>query len=523
MIKEVVQKGTGWYETQYTGVDAHLFGVLAVDLGASNGRVVLGEFTGERLRLRELRRFPNRPVHEQQAVHWNVRALFEEVLAGLAEAAVSAPDLRAVAIDSWAVDFGLVDRRGALLAEPRHYRDPRHAEAMEDVLGRLERSALFARTGVQIQPINTLFQLFGMRRVEPGVLDAADKLLLIPDLLNYWLTGVQRAEFTNATTTQMLHPATGDWHVELLAELGLPVRVLPPVAQPGAVLGPLRSGWFEPSPALGNVQVVHTASHDTAAAVISVPRRHSRFAYISSGTWSLLGTVVPAPVIDKRTEEWNFTNEGGVGNYRLLKNVMGLWLLQETQRILSEKGLPADVGTLLSAARAAPPFTCLFDPDDPRLFNPVDMVEAIGQICAESGQRRPANEGVLARGILESLALKYRMVLEQLETVVGTHFSELHIVGGGSHNELLNQFTADSTGRTVIAGPAEASAMGNVLVQLLALGELSSADEMGDIVRRSVETRVYFPADGEAYAQAYGYFQGLLKQREKRGNGDGSV
>lgn len=493
-----------------------MLNLVAVDLGASSGRVMQAGFTGDQLTLREVRRFPNSPTYVFDRMYWNAYGLLDQIKQGIMATAAAVGVVDSIGVDSWAVDFGLVDKRGVLLDAPRHYRDARNPAAMQAVLRQVGAASLFDRTGIQLLPFNTLFQLWAMQEDNPALLAHADTLLLMPDLLNYFLTGEAQAEFTNATTTQMLDAQSASWDTQLLTQLHLPTGLLPPIAQPGTVLGRLNDLELLAHAGLANTQVVHTTSHDTAAAVVSVPAEQQECVYISSGTWSLLGTLVQRPILNDVARTFNFTNEGGVGNYRLLKNVMGLWLLQETQRNLQNVGEPADIQRLLHGARLASRFTALFNPDDPRLLQPGDMPAAIRQMCVETGQRPPQTTGELVRGILESLALKYRMVLEQLEVLTDRRYQVIHVVGGGSQNELLCQFTANATGRTVIAGPVEASAIGNVLVQLVALGELSTGPEMLELVRRSAQPVPYVPRDKELWDQAYRLFGRLtLRQMEK--------
>lgn len=471
-------------------------------------------FSGDELRLQEVHRFQNHPTFLFNRMHWNIYSLWDEVKLGIAETARTFGDIRALAIDSWAVDYGLVDRRGHLLDLPRHYRDPRNVTAMNDVIQKIGTANLFQRTGLQLLPINTLFQLYALAQDNPELLSTANSMLLIPDLLNYFLTGQIRAEFTNATTTQMCDPRSGDWDTELLMTLGLPRDLCPAIVQPATVLGPLSDTELLRHPGLALTAVVHTASHDTASAVMSIPAASGQYAYISSGTWSLLGTVVPSPVLTEEAQSFNFTNEGGLQNFRLLKNVMGLWLVQETQRALAARGEAADIECLVLQAEVAPQFGFLFDPDDPRLLQPSDMPAALREICRDTGQSPPADTGTLVRGILESLALKYRAVLEELETITGITYDVIHIVGGGSQNRLLNQFTADATNRRVVAGPLEASSMGNVLVQLLAIGELKSSSEIRDLVLRSARTVPFTPRARECWDTAYGRFRAIAAKQQ---------
>ncbi len=495
-----------------------MLNLLSIDLGASSGRVMRAGFDGNVLNLKVVHRFNNQPLYVSNKVCWNIYSIFQEIKSGIAEAARAYGAIRALAVDSWAVDFGLLDVKGNLISLPRHYRDPRNAHAMERVVSRIGKETLFQRTGIQLMPINTLFQLFACHEEDLQLLITADKLLLIPDLVNFFLTGECRAEFTNATTTQFLRADNGTWDSDLLLQLELPHHLLPMIVQPGTILGPLNDNELLQSTSLTSTEVLHTASHDTAAAVMSVPHTEESYVYICSGTWSLIGTTLQKPLVNEHTRACNFTNEGGYGNYRLLKNVMGLWLFQETLRTLKAEGKSSDMDTLLLQARSAPAFSFLFDLDDPRLLQP-GVPQTIRQICRETGQSVPKDWASLIRGIFESLALKYRSVLEQLEMVTGKSYNSIHVVGGGTQNSLLSQFTANATRKTVMAGPVEASAMGNALVQLLALGEVKSGSDMNEIVRNSVTPVLFTPSETKKWDFAYETFQGIVRKQSSSYSG----
>ncbi|WP_081412170.1 rhamnulokinase [Alicyclobacillus herbarius] len=465
---------------------------FAADLGASNGRTVLGEFDGKVLSLRELTRFANHPVTLGDTVYWDFPRLFHEVWQGLLKTRLTG-GVRTLGIDTWAVDFGLLDKHGELLANPRHYRNPHFAQAMTRVLAHTSRQELFQRTGIQILPINTIFQLAYLAIERPQLLAASQHAVLLPDLFTYYLTGELASEFTNATTTQLLRQGTAMWDAELLKAVGLPSGLFPPVVHPLHRLGQLRSELREQ---LGTdtIEVVNVAEHDTASAILALPCESENVAYISSGTWSLVGTLVGRPLITEQTERFNFTNEGGVGNYRLLKNVMGLWLLQEVRRIWQTEGREVSFAEMAALAETAPPMTCVINPDADVFLAPDHMVRAIRAYAVQSGQQPPATEAALLRCILESLALKYRYVLEHLEQVTGRRFDAIHVVGGGVHNATLCQWTADATGKTVIAGPAEATVVGNLCAQLVADEELSGLNEVPALIQRSFQQTIYTPS-----------------------------
>jgi len=484
---------------------------LAVDLGAESGRVLLGNFDGERASLKEVHRFPNGPVSLPDGLYWDILGLFTEIRRGLAKALGDSQGPESLGVDSWAVDFALLDRTGALLSNPRHYRDPRTDGVMERAFERVSRTEIYRTTGIQLLQINTLFQLLSMREQDSPLLEAAEHLLLVPDLLGYWLTGEKSCEFTNATTTQLCDRGGGTWARDLVVKMGLPSQILPPLISPGTDLGPLTPRVAADLGATGDLRVVAVASHDTASAVAAVPARGSNFAYVSSGTWSLVGLETPDPIVTQEALEANFTNEGGVGGRtRFLKNVMGLWLLQECRRHWAKRVKEYSYGELESLARRAPAFGPLVDPDNQAFLSPGDMPARIRSFCAETGQEPPREPGEYARCVFESLALRYRRVIAQAEGLSGQRVDVVHIVGGGARNALLCQLTADATGLPVVAGPVEATAMGNVMVQALARGRVGSLEEIRAVVRNSVEPRVYEPHDGSGWAEVQERFGGVL-------------
>jgi Sugar (pentulose and hexulose) kinases len=452
----------------------------AVDLGASNGRVMVAEVAGDRVTLTEAHRFPNRPVRVHRTLHWDILALYQGVLDGLRRAG----PVDSIGIDSWAVDYGLLDRSGRLIRNPVHYRDSRTDGIMEQVNRELGADALYRINGLQFLPFNTIYQLVAeYRDGDPG----AHTLLLIPDLLGYWLTGSVGAEVTNASTTGLYDVTTGTWSAELASRLGIPAHILPALRHPGARLGTLLPGVAEETGLPGTTPVVAVGSHDTASAVAAVPAATDRFAYISSGTWSLVGLELPAPVLTEESRRANFTNEGGLdGTTRYLRNVMGLWLLQECMREWSVTDLPA----LLDAAAQAPPFACLVDPDDPVFLPPGDMPGRIAAYCERTGQPAPANRAQTVRCVLESLALAYRRAVRDAVRLSGREAEVIHVVGGGSRNALLCQMTADATGLPVLAGPVEAAALGNALLQARAQGVIT---DIRAVVRASEPITRYEP------------------------------
>ena len=480
---------------------------LAFDLGAESGRAMLGRLHSGLLDVTEIHRFANEPVRQNGSLHWDVLRLWLEVKRGLERG--SSSGVESVGVDAWGCDYALVGERGVLLENPYHYRDKRTDGIMEAVFERVTPEEIYSITGIQFLPFNTLYQLYAACQATPRLIDAAVTLVTIPDLVNYWLTGEMTAEFTNATTTQFVDPRSRSWATDLLHELDLPTRLLPRVVEPGTLVG--RIGSDAPAPMAGT-PVVAPACHDTGSAVAAV-RADKERAFLSSGTWSLLGTELPAPVITPQARELNFTNEGGVcGTTRLLKNIAGLWLLQACRRSWAEQGQQFGYEELLAGAgdeRHA--FRSLFNPDHPTFLHPRCMVAAIAAYCRDTGQPEPDGPPGYARAILESLAFKYRVVLESLERLTCVPITEIRIVGGGSRNNLLNQFTADATGRVVVAGPAEASALGNIAMQMVATGAVESLAEARLIIERSFPVVRFEPAAKDRWDAHYRRFHAYLE------------
>ncbi len=472
--------------------------VAAVDLGASSGRVMVAEVGAGRVELTEVHRFPNRPVRVGGTLHWDVLGLYAGVLDGLRAAGRLGP-LDAIGIDSWAVDFGLLDDDGALLGNPVHYRDARHETAVADVHAVVGAEELYRVTGLQHLPFNTVFQLAALRGT--ARFGAARRLLLVPDLLAHWLTGAVGAEVTNASTTGLLDATTREWAEDLVDRLGLPWGLLPPIRQPGERLGEL-TAEVRAGTGLGAVPVIAVGSHDTASAVVGVPAASDRFAYVSCGTWSLVGVELDAPVLGEESRAAGFTNELGVdGTVRYLRNVMGLWLLQESLRTWAAAGLPADLAELLAAAARVPAFTAVVDPDDPRFLPPGDMPARIAEVCRGTGQTPPQSQAETVRCILDSLALAYRRTVRRAAELSGREVDVVHLVGGGARNTLLCRLTADVCGVPVLAGPVEAAALGNALVQARALGGVDGGlAELRSLLRATQEVVEYRPAAGASAA-----------------------
>ncbi len=481
---------------------------LAFDLGAESGRAILGSVSEEALALEELHRFPNIPVRLPTGLYWDTLRLFHEILQGLSLAARERKlRLAGVGIDTWGVDFALLGADGALVDNPRHYRDARNNGMLERTFAVVPREEIFAQTGIQFMQLNTLYQLHAMKLADAPPLRVARTFLMMPDLFNYWLTGVMRSELTDASTTQFYNPVKKRWAFELLEALGLPTDILPEIVPPGTLLGPLLPHVAEQTGA-GEVPVYATCCHDTASAVAAVPAEGDGWCYISSGTWSLMGVELAEPVINARSLELNFTNEiGAAGAVRFLKNIAGMWLLQECRRAWALEGRDYSYEELARMAAAAPPFAALIDPD--AFLLPGRMPEKIAEFCRRTGQKPPAEPGSICRTILESLALRYRQVLESLESLLGRRLEPIHIVGGGSRNQVLNRFVADATGRPVVAGPSEATAAGNLIVQAIGAGLLSGVAQARRLIRRSFPVTVIQPDPQADWDRAYQRFCAL--------------
>ena len=472
--------------------------VAAVDLGASSGRVLLARFDGQAVSLEEVHRFPNMPVTEQGHRFWNFPALWDETLAGLRKARRAAGTLDSIGIDTWGVDYGLVDEQGALLRQPYQYRDHRTDGVMEQVFIRIPRHVLYARTGIQFLPFNTLYQLYAHEQEQPGELARAHRLLLIPDLLQSKISGEQVSERTNASTTQCWDPIAGTWATDLLSRLNIPTSLLPPVVEAGTVVGNVLPQWHSD---LGAARVIAPATHDTGSAVAAVPASGTgAWGYISSGTWSLVGMELARPLMTAEALAANGTNEGGVfGTTRFLKNVMGLWLLQECQKQWERSGYAVDYDALLAEMDGVPPFSAVIDPDDPSFLAPADMPATINVSLVERGQAPLQSPAAFARCILESLVLRYREVFQQIGTLTGVQIARVHVLGGGARNARLNQWLADALGLPIIAGPYEATALGNALMQLVGLGDLHSLSEVR-AVARNLPTQLFSPRASHAAA-----------------------
>ncbi len=481
----------------------------AVDLGAESGRVLAGKLTDGKFELEELHRFPNGPIRIGEHIYWDVLRLWTEVKNGLALAVQKfGSQVVSVGVDTWGVDYALLDENDELVGNPYHYRDKRTEGMFEVAFQKVPRDEIYLRTGIQFMRLNTLYQLFSMVVQKSPQLKIAKTLLMMPDLFHFWLSGEKVNEFTEATTTQFYDPIKRDWAKSMLRKLGIPTRILNcPIVPAGTVLGELRRNVADEVRATHQIKVVAPASHDTASAVAATPLSDENAAYISSGTWSLVGMEIREPIITDKSLGYNFTNEGGVyGTFRFLRNVTGMWLVAECRRIWAREGNEFTYEQLTQMAAGAQPFKCFVDPDDPRFLAPENMLEAIKSYCRDTNQPEPDNVGEFVRCCLEGLAIKYRWVIERLEELTGKTVSTIHIVGGGSQNWLLNQFTADATGKPVQAGPVESTATGNALVQAIALGYLGSHADLREVVRNSFDLRTFEPKPDERWQQAYEKF-----------------
>ena len=485
---------------------------LAFDLGAESGRAVLGWLRNDRIELQEIHRFPNGPVKLGDSLYWNVLRLWEEMKHALALASKQAGDsLISLGVDTWGVDFGLLDINDNLIGNPFHYRDHRTDGILDTISNSISRSEIYQQTGIQIMAINSLYQLVSMAQAKSPQLAAASTFLNMPDLFNFWFSGVKASEYTVATTTQCYNPTAGNWAWELLNKFQIPTNIFRDIVAPGTILGRIRPNIADEIGSR-NLDVIAVASHDTQAAIAAIPTGTEEYIYLSSGTWSLMGIEVEQPIISDASQAFDLTNEGGYGGkFCLLKNILGLWLLQECRREWARNGREHSYDELTRLAASAAPLKSFVDPTDPVFLAPGDMVIRLQTYCRTTGQPVPEGFAEIVRCILESLALEYRHVVEQISRLSGLSLPVIHIIGGGSRNQLLNQFTANATRRKVVAGPVEATALGNILVQSIAAGQVASLAEGRSLVGRSVETRVYEPADPDPWGQAYERYVKLRK------------
>lgn len=472
---------------------------LAIDLGAESGRAIVGSITDNHLVIEETHRFPNHPVVLPSGLHWDVLRLWSDIKTGIGISSQKfSKKINSIALDTWGVDFALLDHQNVLLSNPYHYRDHRTDGMLEEAFQRLSREKIYETTGIQFIKLNTLYQLLSMVISNSPIIHVSDCMLNMPDLFNYWLCGSKQSEFTIATTTQCLNPSSKEWAYELLERLEIPTHIFKDIVQPGTILGPIWPSLAEETN-LYRIPIVAPACHDTGSAVVAIPAENEQFAWISSGTWSVMGVLSSDAIINEKSLAYNFTNEGGaLGTWRFSKNIMGLWLVQECKR---EWGMTYD--EITSLAREAQGFKSVIDVDEEVFMHPGEMPEKIKQICINTHQPVPETPGEIIRVVLESLALKYRLVLTQLESLVGYTLDPIHIIGGGTKNTLLNQLTADATGRRVITGPIEATAIGNVIMQAIALGQIDSLSDARSLIRASFNVEEYHPNHDPRWDELY--------------------
>lgn len=483
--------------------------VLAFDLGASSGRAITATIDGGKIKLNEVHRFSNNGVNVNGTLYWDILYLFNEIKQGIVQAKLNG-GFDAIGIDTWGVDFGLIDAHGDLIGNPVHYRDGRTDNIPEEVYKTVKKSELYKKTGISVNNFNSLFQLYYLAKNRPDILDRTDKMLFIPDLLNYFLTGVKKSEYTIASTSQMLDPYIRNWDKELLSQLGINTNILCDIVQPGTIIGNL-SGEICEELEVDSIPVIAVGAHDTASAVVSVPATEKEFVYISCGTWSLFGTELAEPNVSEKAFESAYTNEGGCGKtIRFLTNIMGLWLIQESRRAWKKQGYDLSFYDLEQAARKCSPMKCFINPDSPEFAKPGNMPKHIQEFCKRTGQYVPQTIGEIVRCIYESLAMKYRYAYFNLKDITGKGLGCINIVGGGTKDPFLCQMTADACNVKVMAGPIEATAMGNIALQLISLGEIDSIAQAREIIHNSFEVKEYIQQNPGEWDKAYETFKQIL-------------
>ncbi|MCD8390851.1 MAG: rhamnulokinase [Firmicutes bacterium] len=487
---------------------------LAFDFGASSGRAMLATFDGEKITLEEKHRFSNDPVNINGNLHWDVLRLFFEIKQGILKCANSGDrDIDCIGIDTWAVDYGLLDKDDKLLGNPYNYRDTRTEGMYEEAFKRVSKEDIYKETGIAFNWFNTIFQLLSAKLSDDVTLKEAKTLLMMPDLFNFFLTGVKKTEYTNASTTQLYNSEKYEWSYDLMDKMGIPKDIFTDVVMPGTVIGNVKPELAEEL-GIKEVPVVAVASHDTGSAVVSVPVPHQDdFIYISSGTWSLIGVELQKPQISDMGLQHNFTNEGGINKtIRFLKNIMGLWLIQESKRQWAREGEELSFDELERQANEAEPFASLIDPDYHEFQTPGNMPQRIKDYCKRTGQKVPETKGEVVRCIAQSLGFRYRATVEGMEEVTGNKYNVINIVGGGIKDKMICQFTANATKRRVSTGPVEATSIGNVIVQAMAMGAIKDLDEGRQVVKNSFDIKVYEPQDSDAWDAAYETWKEIIKK-----------
>ncbi|MBO8130041.1 MAG: rhamnulokinase [Candidatus Marinimicrobia bacterium] len=484
--------------------------LLAIDLGAESGRAFLGKLENEKVEFKEIHRFQNRTYRIRDGLHWNIYNLYDEILNAIQicyEKEKIIPD--SVGIDTWGVDYGLINKAGYLIGLPYSYRDPRTNNIVEDLSKIIPKQKLYEHTGIQIMQLNTIFQLYAEKKNHPELFNEVEKLLFIPDLLYYFLTGEKITEFSFATTSQLFNPRKFNWEEEIFKTVDIPVEIMNKVIDSGSIIGEIPSSLLIDKTIDKKILAVAVATHDTGSAIAAIPGKGNDWAYISSGTWSLVGIESKTPIINELSYKYNFTNEGGVERtYRFLKNVVGLWLLQECKRKWKQYSYPE----LVEMAKNASFLVSFIDPDASDFFNPEDMPEAIVSFCRKTGQTIPSSYGDIVQIILQSLALKYRFVIDSIEKITGVKIEKIYITGGGINNTLLNQYVANATGREIIITTSEGSSLGNIMVQAMALGEVKFLSEIRKIIKNSIEMKIYEPKNASQWQEAYIKFEKLLRE-----------
>lgn len=485
--------------------------VLAFDFGASSGRAMIGAFDGENIQLEEIHRFSNDPVSLNGTLYWDVLRLFYEIKQGMLKAH-NGGGFDSIGIDTWGVDFGLLDSQGNIMENPIHYRDKRTVGMIEESFKYIDKDRLYNITGNQFMELNTLFQLVALLKYRPHMLERADKILLMPDLLAYMLTGVMSTDYTVASTTQLLDAQSRDWSPEVFDKLGIPKRLFTGIVKPGNIKGKLSDSICEEL-GVPKVDVISVASHDTKSAVAAVPAEQKDFIFISCGTWSMFGTVLDSSVINEKTMRYNLTNEGGYNNCTtFMKNIVGLWLIQESRRQWQREGRDFSFAQLEKMALESEPFACFIDPDAPEFVAQGNLPRRIRAFCERTNQKVPETVGAVVRCIYESLAMKYRYAFEQIRDCTGKTYSAIHMVGGGTKDTLLCRMAANACNCKVVAGPIEATVLGNIAVQLIAGGDISGIEEARRIIARSQKLLEYQPAEGEVWNEPYLRFVKFVKE-----------
>lgn len=477
---------------------------LAIDLGATSGRSIIGRVSGGKIEMKELTRFDNTIKKIRDHYYWNIFDLYEHIKNALVKCAKDGIKIDSIGIDTWGVDFAMIGEDGSVMGLPYAYRDPHTENSPKEYFERImPRSEVYGLTGIQVMNFNSLYQLYALVQESSSVLKAADKLLFMPDALSYLLTGKMVTEYTIASTSQILNPKTKQMENALLEPIGLSTDLFSDIVMPGAVIGYLTDDIAEET-GVGRVPVVAVAGHDTASAVAAVPAKNEKFAYLSSGTWSLMGIETQSPIINEKSMKLNFTNEGGInGTTRFLKNITGMWILEQCRKEWEKDGVHYTYPQLVEMAQSVAPFRSMIDPDDTSFANPASMTAVIHAYCEKTGQPKPQTHAEIVRTIFESLALKYRAVLEMLRSVAPFEIERLHVIGGGSQNALLNQFTANAVGIPVSSGPSEATALGNIMIQAQASGVVDSLQQMRNIIAASIDSKEYLPEQKELWAETY--------------------